>query len=78
MLLEWLYGQKMKILAKKKKLDFSEKMKIAQNRSKIGRHGMAWGDLMIYDNFFFSASNHVHASPWGPQKLGFLEKNVIL
>ena len=29
----------------KKSLDFSEKMKIAQNRSKMGRHGLACTDL---------------------------------
>ena len=63
MSLEWLYGQKLKIFAKKK--DFSEKMKIAQNGSKMGRHGMA---CTSSDPEFNSASNHVHASPWGPQK----------
>ena len=31
--------------AKNKSLDFSEKMKIAQNRSKMGRHGLACTDL---------------------------------
>ena len=54
----------------KKSLDFSEKMKIAQNGSKMGRHGMACTSL---DPEFNSASDDVHAVPSGPQKLGFLE-----
>ena len=73
--LEWLYGQKIKIFAQKESLDFSEKIKIGKNRSKMGRHGLACTDLW---QIFFSASNHVHNVPWGPQKWGFLEKNVIL
>ena len=49
-------------------MDFGEKMKIAQNGSNMGRHGMA---CTSSDPEFNSTSDDVHAVPWGPQKLSF-------
>ena len=72
--LDWLYSQKIRILAKNKSLDFSEKMKIAQNGSKMGRHGMA---CTSSDAELNSASDDVHAVPWGPQKIGFWEDAIF-
>ena len=54
-------------------MDFGEK-KNAQNGSKMGRHGMA---CTSSDPEFNSASDDVHAIPWGPQKLSFLEDCIF-